>query len=80
MPLVAFGFQKVLFLKFDVSVTKANGISDVETTRRDHTKCPVPVRLSARVSTFLPKDSFEVLDVCAMPVQELGSEVDLGLN
>ena len=56
---------------------KVGQFSNAGTTRRDRTKRPVPVGLSAGVSTFLLENSFEVLDVRAMPGQELGSEVDL---
>jgi hypothetical protein len=58
---------------------KVGQFSNAGTTRRDRTKRPVPVGLSAGVSTFLLENSFEVLDVRAMPGQELGSEVDLRL-
>lgn len=57
---------------------EATEINDVETIRRDRTECPVPVRLAACISTFLLKGTFEVLDICTMPGQELPSEVDLG--
>ena len=55
----------------------AGQFSSAGTIRRGHTKRPVPIRLSAGVSAFLLENSFEVLDICAMPGQELGSEVDL---
>lgn len=48
--------------------------------KRVLTLCPIPVRLVARISTFHPESSIEVLDVCAMPGQELGCEVDLHLR
>jgi len=66
----------VLFWKFDASVIN---IGDVKVTWREHTECPIPVRLSAGVSAFLLESSFEVLDVCTMPGEELASAVDLGL-
>ena len=47
---------------------------------RDHTECPVPIGLSALVSTFLLKGSFEVLDIRTMPGQEVAGVVDLGLG
>ena len=56
---------------------KVSQFSNAGTIRGDRTERPVPVGLSAGVSTFLLENSFEVLDVRAMPGQELGSEVDL---
>jgi len=46
---------------------------------RGHTEGPIPVWLGAAISALLLQGCFEVLDVCAMPGQELASEVDLFL-
>ena len=56
---------------------KTNWLSDTETTCRDRTKSPVPIRLSPLISAFLPKGDLEVLEVCAMPGQKVSSVVDL---
>jgi hypothetical protein len=58
---------------------KFGQFNNAGTTRQDHTKRPVPVGLSAGVPALLLESGFEVLNICAMPWQELGSEVDLRL-
>jgi len=42
--------------------------------------CPVPVRLVTRIVAFLTKGSVKVFDECAMPGEELASEVDDGIE
>ena len=73
------GVPEGTVLKIRCVCHEADQFSDAEATCRDHTERPVPVRLSAFVSTFLPKRGFEVLDICAMPWQEVTSPVDLGM-
>ena len=78
MPLTGSGSHHVLFSKFGASGTKRVSFSG-EGRCQNRTDSPVPVRLVTSVIAFLLKGDFEVLDVCAMPGQEVTGEVDLGL-
>ena len=79
MPLVVSGSQNVLFSKFAESTTKPNWFDCARAKCGDQTKCPVPVRLSALVSTSLLKGNFEVFEVRTMPGNKVASVVDLYL-